>query len=904
MRGTIPWMFGQSGSSALPVKGRAALRRRAWLLLLLLVCANVWTARGATPNLLPNSSIECGTETTFTHGSCCAAEFGNDTAPAGLLSPTNTIHGNYSLRAPRTRFYYPVPYLLAGTYTETFWMMSDTAGTAIKTLLCATDFTSLLTNGCSNPNITVGTSGAWFTNQITILSNGYYSLFWYEQSPTPLVWIDAIQLQTGTVASAYAPMAPIEVGLTTTNLHHMLRPANPQYIQLKCWNDGSTAGMTSIVEVFDFANSNIQTTVVSTNALPSGATTINVSISHTGSLRATVYQPNVNNSRSELLFSVLPHAPTTVRGTNGVIGTHSSYGFDAKISAAEAGYTDDRSLSPAKCTRWSNQQPNGTGPFTFDPYCVPFFNSNYLETLFVLSPGLDNTWPAAATNAAGYPDTNAFAIYCGTNAAHFSPAPSNAMAFEIGNEWQGITNTFVGVTAFFQSASNTAAFQLAGARAVRANCAACTIVIGAGENDSIRGYSIWTNLVAMTNATGELTLLGCKWSAHLYPSNKGSDNPNSPDEDLGHVNSVQPWVQALGSVLPLWNTEMGNQSGKGGWLGPMMMTDDDTVGHGGAFATHGTLVPEAGRDWLGGQRKIVAVDRESKQVFRTLGCGLRKVFCYFGQETDSDYWSNDAFGAGCWEPNGALKGGSVAALIAARHFARYPGLGRVTNQTMLTLEAYLFTNQLGTVLATWCSSNTDWTMTFTNGHFGLWDVNANGMGTNLSSIRVGRTPVILVSGDMTRDQMVTNFMFATVTGPLTDTTGPSISMDISPIGVVTNGTYVFKWTVVDRNKQAWSIPASPATYSPDNTNNRSRIKFYQNDTWRDYGETNFAVVSLTVNTQMNLFVEGKDFYNNVTTNIGPRFGMMEPASVPPIDPSTNGLTINATVLNVGTLILQ
>ncbi len=243
-------------------------------------------------------------------------------------------------------------------------------------------------------------------------------------------------------------------------------------------------------------------------------------------------------------------------------------------------------------------------------------------------------------------------------------------------------------------------------------------------------------------------------------------------------------------------------------------------------------------------------------------------------------------------------------MIAARHFARGPGQGRATNQTMLTLEAYVFTNQLGTVIPVWCSSNTEWTVTFTNGHFGVCDVMGNPLGTNSLTWRVGRTPIVLVSGDLTRDQMVTNFMFASVTGPLTDTKGPSVSIDISPSGVVTNGTYVFKWTMVDRNKQVWSIPASPPTYSPDNTNNRSYIKFRESDPWVYYGETNFAVLPITIDNQKNLFVKALDFFNNETTNIGPAFGMFDVVTPPP-DPSTNGVTINVNgTLNVNLLILR
>ncbi len=829
---------------------------RAFIILLLSCLVAI-----ADNNLIPNSSFECGTENWMTYGSCCSSAFGNDTTTSGLLSTTNKIHGNYSLRAPRTRLYSQPIYLIAGSYMETFYMMSDSAST-ITNVICATDFTSILTNGCRHPTINTTTSWMRYTNEITVSSNGYYALFWYKTSPGPLSWIDCIQLETGTVATAWAPMAQVEIGLGTTNIHHMLRPGNPNYIQALAWNEGGAVGMTSIVQMTGFDNSNFLTTVVSTNSLPGGATTINVSLIKTGYVKATIYQPTLNNSWNELIFSVLPHPPTTVRGTNGVIGTHPSYGFDALISAAEAGYTDARSLSPSACCRWSTEQPNGTGPFTFDPYCTVFLNSNLLPALITLSPGLDNVWPTAATNAAGDPDTNAWYVYCYTNAFRYSPAPSNCVEYEIGNEWQGIAPFFSG------SVSNTARFNVVGAQAVRAACPTCTIVVMSGENDAVRGLQIWTNMTNMT--LGDVSMFNVI-STHNYPDNAGINNPNGPDEDLNVIRSVLPWMQNLGHQgIPLWNSEMGNQGGKGGVLGPMMMYST-------SYAIYGDLIPEAGRDWLGGQRKVVAVDRESKQVLRTLGVGYKKIFAYFGQEVDSDFWGS-GYAAGSWEINGALKNGAVAALIGANQFARHSGLGRITNQTTLFLETYVFTNQLGTVLATWHSTNATVDMTFTNGHFSVWDVMGNPIKTNSLTLQVDRNPQYMVSGDMTMNQMITNFMFASVANA-SDVTGPAVSVDISPIGVVTNGSYIFKWTVVDRNLQAWSI-GSMIDWYPDNTNNRSYIKFKESDPWVYYGETNFAVVPLTIDSQKNLFVKGLDYYNNFTTNIGPAFGILDIPSHP------------------------
>lgn len=761
----------------------------------------------------------------------------------------------------------PLGYLYAGSYTLTHYHFASSS-TTVGFGVVASDYQT-------TPSSTLTATTSWrrTTNSITISSNGFFSLYYIRVADaTPVTWIDGVMLETGTVASAYSTMSQVEFGLSTTNINHVLNKETVNYVQLRSWNNGAIVGATNVTQFFDYANTNFHSYTFTTNALPAGASTVNLALpaGRSGWVRGMSYQTNVNGSQSEMPAFVRPYQVTKSRDTNGLLGTHPNAGDYSVQSAREAGYTYGRDLSPAQIIRWSIIQTNGSGPFywnnypPYQDYFASFFSTNGLVPFVIPTPGCDPVtlqcdgyWPRDATN--GNPvqaDIGAWTNYIGNAVSRVMGNPTNVMYVSTGNEFHNIV-TPTDMT----NPSNNAAFQGAAALTIRMVCTNCIVVGLSGMNDPDFAWSVWTNLTAAQQAAIDVI------DTHLYPINQGAANPNLSSDDISANQSALKFKQKFASVnKPIWNTEMGSQGNKGGMLGLIGMASP-------LYPTYATLVPEAGRDWGMGQRKIVAVDRETTRVLQCLGMGFSKVFMYTQEDVDTDIWVPNYISIST-EFSGTPRQGPSASLIAANYFARNPGLGRVTNVNTLSVEAYYFTNALGTVVALWCSDQQERTITLTSNQFALYDVGANLLCTNQASIRIGRTPRYIVSGGMTTAILKTNVELASLAN-VTDQSGPNISIDVTPIGPIVAGTNVFKWTLTDFNKQAWSI----GSYSPDNTNNRSRIKFRLADSWIDVGESNHFIAYFAPTSTFNLFVEGKDFYNNTNVAVGPAFGDFTAAAV-------------------------
>lgn len=809
-------------------------------------------------NLISNSSFEVGSEGWIAYGSFDGANYGSERSTPDRLTATNSVHGSNSIMW-RTRLFSPPMYLTNGPYVLT-WSGMASASTAVDF-----DLVNINYQLDPTPSVTLGTSWARYTNTFTVVSNGLYSVKWFRAvDASPTTWLDAVQLQPGSTASAYAPKHVIEFGLATTNIHHILNVASPNHFQLKAWNNGASAPAGAAVQVYDYANTNIMAlTTISTNALAAGPTTINVALPNkSGWMRTMLYQTNVNDSWDEMAFFVRPYDVTTTRNTNGLIGTHTQFGSNSVKMAKEAGYHFTRDLSPALCVRWPLLQPT-SGAFDWDgplgangDVCIQEFAANGLVPWLVLTPGAnDGEWNTWATNANGSASINAYSNYCFQVADRYSDTPSNCFYYEIGNEWHNIltpTDFSGDIVGAGLASSNRARFLVAGAQAIRAACASCTII-------GISGDALYERTAAtITNFTAPEFALFDIFSTHQYPLNGGADNPNLAENDLASSRSALLFMQAITNKV-IVNSENGNQGNKGGMLGPLALEEP-------IYWTFGTNNPEAVRDWGMGQRKIATVGREARQIIRSLGVGMRLSINYTGEDVDDDIWVGNYI-AIANEFSGAQRQGSVAQLIAANRFIKNPGLGRPTNVfSTAGIEAYLFTNDLGTVAGMWSADYVERTITPTNSSFGLFDVMGNSLGTNLATFRIGQIPVFLVSGTLSAAQLKATIEQASI-ATVTDLMGPSISIDASPIGTITAGlTNFFKWTLTDWNKQVWSI----GSYGNDHTNNLSRVKFQSADAWINVGQSNHYWKAFTSGTY-NLIVEGKDFYNNTNVVTGPAF---------------------------------
>lgn len=815
-------------------------------------------------NFVPNSSFELGASRGWISFGNSTPNKGNVSSTSGFVVTNDSVHGSNCMSWV-TRLISRPMYLTNGNYTLTYSMKGTNAFTASWTIILE-DFRA--------PGVTpisITTSWQRYTNAWVCPSNGYYAIKFYEVNGV-MGYVDAIQLERGTTATPYAPSSQVEFGLTTTDIHNSLYLGDTKQFQVRWWNDSTAQVVSASYTLYDMFYSNAVTAAVSTNALLPGATTVNVPVTRSGWMRIMAHQPALNDSWDELTMSVFPYATSTAFNTNGLLGTHPEWGPYSLQRERRLGYTIGRDLSPGMVVRWTGIQPV-TGPFIWTPGTysagdqgVSSYTTNGLVPLLCLTPGDDRVWPSWAVTNMGAGVVCSildYSNYCYAVAARYSPAPSNCFYYEIGNEWHNLVppacpTDFLGTPdpasiGYSLAASNRARFIIAGAQAVKAVNANLTVLGIAGENIASRALATWNFMTA--NERTNINVI----SAHLYPLNQGSVQPNLAEDDIAVSQSSLAWKILFGGVgKPYWVSEMGSQGQNGGYRGNVVLND-------WGFRPYGTISPvEAGRNWKL-DRQIVSVDRECRQFIRLFGNGFSKVFLYTSRGFDDVNFGVD-YKAGNAEFSGSPKVASVGTLVAVNHFIRNPGLGRITNSAVTNLiEAYYFTNQLGTTVGIWSADNLERTLTVSDARIGVFDIMGNQLQTNSATFRIGRTPEFLVSGTITTSgfrSIIENALVATVT----DTQGPNITIDVSPVGAVPVGTTnFFKWSVLDRNMQPWSI----GTFSPHHTNILSRIKFAAADPWIDVGQSNHFYKAFSVTGTNKIYVEGKDFYNNRTTNSGP-----------------------------------
>lgn len=814
----------------------------------------------AQTNYVPNSSFELGASRGWISYGNSAANKGNVSSTSGFVVTNDSVHGSNCMSWV-TRLISRPMYLSNGNYTLTYSMKGTNA------------FTAFWTNVSDNfeaPGvvpISVTTSWQRYTNSWVCPSNGYYAIKFYEVNGV-MGKVDAVQLERATTATPYAPSSPVEFGLTTTDIHNSLYAGDTKQFQVKWWNDSTAQVAVASYTLYDMWYSNVVTAAVSSAALAPGSTTVNVPVTRSGWMRIMAHQPTLNDSWDELTMAVFPYATSTSFDTNGLLATHPEWGPYSLQRERRLGYTMGRDLSPGIIVRWSLIQP-APGPFLWNATsadaAVSSYTTNGLVPLLCLTPGDDFIWPSwAVTNmgAGVVASILDYSNYCWAVANRYSPAPSNCWYYEIGNEPHnlkppGCPTDFeggvAGTLSYSLAASNRARFMIAGAQAVKAVNPNLTVLGIAGENIASRAWATWTN-----TTVDERTNINVI-SAHLYPLNQGSVQPNLAEDDIGVSQSSLAWKILFGGVgKPYWVTEMGAQGQNGGYRGGVVL-------NAWGFQPYGVMNPEAGRNWKL-DRQIVSVDRECRQFIRLFGNGFSKAFLYTSRGFD-DVNFGPNYKAGNAEFSGSPKVASVGTLIAANHFIRNPGLGRITNSAIGNLvEAYYFTNQLGTTVGIWSADNIERTFTVSDARIGVFDIHGNLIQTNSAVFRIGRTPEFIVSGTITTAglrSIIENALVATVT----DTQGPNITIDVSPIGAIPVGsTNFFKWSQLDRNMQPWSI----GSFSPHHTNILSRIKFAVADPWIDVGASNHFYKAFSVVGATNrIYVEAKDFYNNRTTNEGP-----------------------------------
>lgn len=742
-------------------------------------------------NLVPNSSFEVGPGRGWsTWGGPGGNRGGNRDSYAACLNDTHW-HGTKSFQVPG-RLECRNIWLNAGTYTSTAYVRAPSNLTVWFGIMNSSKLDAV-----PSDSFTITNGWQRITSTFVATSNFFYVVKIYHVSDTIYPLVDAVQLEAGSSATAYAPSGTLELGLDTADPYNLVMLGDAQQFRFRFWNEGASTTVAGEYKIYDMWNRLVASNSIN-QTLATSATTVAVNLPATnGWLRITSRlwstNFNLNDSWDETAVSVLPYAASTARNTNGFLGTHPGYFSNPVNRERRSGFSFGRDLSPAAGVRWTTIEPT-PGTFAYNDAVMLEFCTNNLEPFCTLATGLDGVWPPWATNADGSASFDLYTNYIGKTVARYSAPPYNVHYWELCNEPQNFTSNPDFRDQSYSAGTNLAHLTDMAVKAVRdADPLSYIIAMGGINSATYHAWIVWTNLLPATQT--KINALSC----HLYPNDNNLD-PNAAETDT-HYSSPREWALVFAGIKPVINSESGTWSVGGHKTLNSVLQGNYDLSSSPAF--------EASR--IEAQaRSQASVDRSLVACLRSLGWGS-KYFNYWSQHINDQLVDLAPTDPTVLEYTGAEKPNGVALLMTTK-FAGL-GFGRFTNANDAAgiIEFYQFTNTLGTSIAAWTSDRSLQTLTLTNSNCALYDCMGNMIQSDILTIPLNRTPRYIVFGSLTQAQASNTVRFATVAAA-TDTLPPNLSIDIAPSGAWdgTSMLLLAKWTGNDENKLIW--PATgPAT---------------------------------------------------------------------------------------------
>ncbi len=877
---------------------------------------------GSAQNLLHNGSFEAGAAGWTRTGQLGITSEGADmpTASAVVSSNNAYVHGGHS--------FYNVGIVRSASFmcwagqTNTLtW--SDRASSSLNVHAAIMPLWQVNVDpGVDDTNGTVAAysstaTTAWtrHTNQYVVKTNGLHIVKFY-QAGSPM-WIDAVMVETGSVAHAFQPMSPIEFNVDTADPENVLFVGDSKVARFTYWNDPVISATTNMTTVYTFPNlwnTNLAWGTISTNSMVTGATVINLNLPATwGTIRTLSYVTNLPHTWNETIITAFPFAAQTGVDLNGLMGADMNWGTNSLADARRLGVARARMLSQTREFRWEQLYTNLTTVKTFGTaWYTDFIVSNAMNyssiPFFVVLTPEDNIWRSntAETNANWTVMRDSF-IYYGSNVIYrYRPGNPSGLVitnYEIINESQQGRATVDLNNPVYYSDLYTNLLAVAKAISSDINFLCCGGVSSAGQGTNQWAYiSPW----AKSNTWGH--------TFHFYPGNSGAQDPNDNDDIAQYTTAnYYDWQREYLTNKFSWNTENATRdtgayhSELAAFAYPFWGSFADMKDASGAAIPNYWSGNQLWNQELDERGHINATMRVTYNFLRTVGSGFTHFnFQYITAINDNVFSGNTPT---IYELNYTLKPWA-AALFVANHLVKKPGLGRIYNTNENNIEAWGFTNSIGCVAPAFAPNKGNYRITTTNSNIAQFDCMGNLIKASGTNFDISRLVTYLVSSNLTYAQFSATIGSASA-ATNADTIAPGLTVDVSPIGATTawgtRGTNIFKFTAIDNAVSNYGVSNSPPNVPLGNimvTNVYYRYTFDRGATWSAWSQTNVFAYSFPVATNCALGVQAKDKIGNTTPTVyGPNFGdLTVPEAIP--DPSTNGLTINATVLNVGTLILR
>lgn len=774
--------------------------------LLLLSCISVMAE-----NFVPNSSFELGASRGWNPAENGGGSeyIGNISSPAGVIA-SGGFHGNFSLKIKTSqKQHHSAIYLTnapggaAKTYCFSFYAQFPSApgsGPIWAGMMNGSELSDL-------PPTVGSVAGSWtrYYNTFSVTSNGFYYVKFVHIQFADL-YVDAVQINTGTTPTTYEPQAAVEMGIIIPGTNSMFFTGDTPKVNLAFWNEHASLSVMGRLDIYDFLNSNNLS--ISTNVTVSaGLTVLPITFTNKkGHFRAVSRLNDYNKSYDEATFVVYPYASNFVsNATNDWYGGQSHGSLYHASREMLAGRKWSRLNSPNyRNTRW-NWAPDtievNEGVFSFEDSLITnqaALGMNFighLGTIDEQTEGQDGQWPhfASFRNPDGTANLVKYSNYCYQVVFHFKnyikywelwnePYQSGITGFGPfgGGDYVGATNLPLNV----RVATNYAKLAAAGIDGITNADPTARIIFGAGAF----GNGDWVKeAYDFLSANHKAWLYAV--STHVYPQDQGLD-PNIPFYSESAFTRHWDWIKTFKPLgLQVWNTESGvNNSGSyRGLNGQNTFTYDIYSSLAGDA--------EAGRS----ERQNRPPDGTVKlltEALRTIGYGFNKYIYYIARNWNENFFTQtQPYVTDYTQVDNPFAVGVAVASTMIR-----AGLGPVTNATMtLGLESYINTNAAGQAVVTvWTTGRTNWTLTLDNANYAVFDCMGNPVQTNVLAFKVTRFPQYLVSGTRTVAQMSNSIQSASAAVAV-DTVGPQISIDIAPSGLWSGDTnrQLFKFTALD-----------------------------------------------------------------------------------------------------------
>lgn len=613
------------------------------------------------------------------------------------------------------------------------------------------------------------------------------------------LWVDAISLNEGGPAPAFATRAPLELGLEQT------RPSNIYYedeqvkTRLRAHNSGSRTLKRAVrYEVYDYLNKKVGegSRQVTVPAQSVRAVDIDLPLQQRGSFRVVMWSQGDDGSQEEVIYGVVPRPRRDGRDPSSLIGIHSNFTDFQYDAMQRLGIKWDRAMSPGGFFRWTTAEPKESEFVWFD---TEIRRAKQRDVSVLGTLGFNDEWPEFADDD-GKPDLDKWERFVERVVKHYR---GDVRAWEVWNE-----PNYVFEPDFYAQMLKRAAEAIK-----RADPEASVVAMGGPHK-----------VEYMQDVFAQLREQYPRWprgrfidtlSMHMYPA-RSEQEPTDGGRAAAFRKEILPRYKQ-----PLWNTETGE------WDIGFYRTSNAVRQPWGR-----SLFEVADSAQLAASSPY-AIRSVSQTFLETIGNGLSKFFYYDFRVQASPTYAEDH--PTMLEYDDTMRPKAIAYAALAHLFDHSEGRGRLKLDDDST-DAYLFDRGGVPLVGLYARDDQPRTITLADlrsDQLKVYDSMGNRISTRDGAIDYGATPVYIEGSDVGLRTLRQAFEAGSV-AKRADKLAPSPTIDEAPRGPIDAASVRVRFSATDETSVPSSVEPEAITFS-----HRLRGKDGQED-WSEWSALSTA----------------------------------------------------------------